>query len=90
MTHLSEDTIAALDNFKSQIDEHEELLASHERLEKALLPFAHFATMFAAKPLGGMSDTIYGIHAGTEWEAAISRTDCKAALEALKLIPKGE
>ena len=69
---------------------YDELLASHERLEKALMPFAHFATMFAAKPLGGMSNTIYGIHAGTQWEATISRTDCKAALEALKLIPKGE
>ena len=42
MTHLSEDTIAAIDSLKRQIDEHEELLASHERLRVALVELDAF------------------------------------------------
>jgi hypothetical protein len=59
--------------------------------EDALAPFAHFARMWDANPIGGrkLSDehVIYGIHTGTEWEANLTLGHFRAALRAAVAAP---
>lgn len=55
-----------------------------ERLEEALAPFAHFADQYERAPLRGAADTLYGIHTGTEFEAELKLSDCRAARDLLK------
>jgi hypothetical protein len=52
-------------------------------MAKALEPFAHFARQYARKPMKGVDDSFYGIHAGSEYEARLSHTDMKRAARAL-------
>lgn len=59
--------------------EHDEALALAGRLRKALVPFAAFAAAFDAKPLSGLHNELYGIHAGTEWAAVLRLSDCRTA-----------
>ncbi|WP_157131264.1 hypothetical protein [Burkholderia pseudomallei] len=63
--------------------ETEQLKARIRELEAALMPFATFAQAYDRKPLGGMHDEFYSIHAGTEFEAGIRFSDCKRAALAL-------
>ena len=75
MTHLSEDTIAAIDSLKRQFDEHEELLASHERLRVALVTIREVS-----------QPEDYSEYDVRHWLAT-----CQIlAREALAQIPKGE
>jgi hypothetical protein len=55
----------------------------NRRLREALAPFAKFAELWEAKPLSGMDDIIYRIHAGTEWDAELRLSDCQKAREIL-------
>lgn len=48
-------------------------------LEAALEPFALFAKKWDEKPIRGLDDVIYGIHAGTEWAAELRLSDCHNA-----------
>lgn len=66
-----------------------EVTAQRDALLKACKPFAHFAEMLTAKPLRGTGEQIYGIHACTEWEATILRSDLEAARAAIALCEKG-
>lgn len=59
------------------------LLNEAAGMREALKPFAHFIDQWDRKPLRGTDDHFYGIHPGTEWEATISRTHCRAAKAAL-------
>lgn len=49
------------------------------RLVKALRAFANYAQKREAKPLRGLGDDLHRIHGGTEWEAAVTLTDCMQA-----------
>jgi hypothetical protein len=60
-----------------------ELEQVNKELVEALKPFALFAEKYDAKPLRQLDDRIYGIHAGTEWEAELSVSDCRKARAAL-------
>lgn len=59
------------------------LLNEAAGMREALKPFAHFIDQWDRKPLRGIDDHVYGIHPGTELEATISRTSCRAAKAAL-------
>ena len=52
-------------------------------LEAALRPFAKFAEAFDAKPIARLDDEFYAIHTGTQWEASLRLSDCRAARAAL-------
>lgn len=54
-----------------------------DRLREALSPFAEFARKFDARPLRGIADEFYGIHAGTPYEASLRISNCRTALKAL-------
>ena len=59
---------------------------AHQRiavLEAALRPFAKFAEAFDAKPIARLDDEFYAIHTGTQWEASLRLSDCRAARAAL-------
>lgn len=60
------------------------------RLRDALKPFAFFAEQWERRPLRGIADELYGIHAGTEFEAGIRLADCRKAREALANPGAGE
>lgn len=59
--------------------ETEQLKARIRELEAALLPFATFAEAYDRKPLRGMHDEFYSIHAGSEFEAGVRFSDCTRA-----------
>lgn len=63
--------------------ETEQLKARIRELEAALMPFATFAEAYDRKPLRGMHDEFYSIHAGSEFEAGVRFSDCKRAALAL-------
>jgi hypothetical protein len=50
-----------------------------QELRAALLPFVNYIDKFDAKPIWGLGDAIHTIHGGTEWEAEITREDCRRA-----------
>lgn len=60
------------------------------KIREALVPFAHFATMWETMPIKWYepdlpdSHPVYSIHAGTEWEATLTLGDFRRAEEALK------
>jgi hypothetical protein len=58
------------------------------RLREALRPFALFAEKWDIKPLRGISDEFYAIHAGEDG-AALRLTDCRKARAALAVSPEG-
>lgn len=66
------------------IPDPEEFITRAKRMEEALRPFAAFAEAWESKPLSGMDDGVYRIHAGTEWEGVLRLSDCRKAREALK------
>jgi hypothetical protein len=53
-----------------------------ERAEKALRPFAAFADAWDRKPIRGIHDEVYAIHAGAD-RGVLRLSDCKAARAAL-------
>ncbi|WP_186214720.1 hypothetical protein [Burkholderia gladioli] len=59
--------------------ETERLKARIRELEAALMPFATFSQAYDRKPLRGMHDEFYSIHAGSEFEAGVRFSDCKRA-----------
>ncbi len=75
---------SAQEDLNDARDEISKLEATNDALVEALEPFAAFADAFEAKPLSGLDDVIYKIHAGTEWEASIRRSDCNKARAAIK------
>jgi hypothetical protein len=65
-------------------------LPTMEQLVKALQPIVHFMNKFDQKPTNGIDDRFYGIHAGTEWEANLTRTnfrEIRSIVERLKAKP---
>lgn len=60
------------------------LIAAAPLMYEALEPFEAFINAFDSKPINGLDDDIYTIHAGTEWEATLTRTQMRAAREALR------
>lgn len=52
-----------------------------QRVRDVMEPFAHFSRQWKRQPLKGISDEFYGIHTGTEYEAALKVTDCHAVAE---------
>jgi hypothetical protein len=48
-------------------------------LTAALRPFAAFGKAFDAKPMRGIADEVYAIHAGTQWAASLRLSDCRRA-----------
>jgi hypothetical protein len=55
-----------------------------ERLRSALEPFGKFADAFDRMPLRQISDRLYNIHSGTEYECHLSLSDCRKAREVLQ------
>ena len=64
--------------------ETEQLKERIRQLEAALQPFATFGEAFDRKPLSGMHDEFYSIHAGSDFEAGIRFSDCKRAALVLR------
>src|SRR6476660_3207273 len=63
-----------------QLDQQAETI---QRLETALRPFATFAEKWNAKPLVGIHDEFYSIHAGEDG-ATLRLSDCRRALASLR------
>lgn len=61
-----------------------------EQLKRALEPFAHFARMWEANPIGGRrlpnDHAVYAIHTGAEWEAELTLGMLRRALASLEEI----
>lgn len=53
-------------------------------MRAAAAPLIQFIEMCDAKPIGGIHDTFYSIHVGTEWEAELKRSDLRALAAALR------
>jgi hypothetical protein len=60
-----------------------------ERAEKALRPFAAFADAWDRKPIRGIHDEVYAIHAGAD-RGVLRLSDCKAARAALAPVAEPE
>jgi hypothetical protein len=65
------------------LEENAALRSENDRLREALKPFVTFIDAFDAKPLRSIDDKFYGIHSGTEWEAALHFSDFRHARAAL-------
>jgi len=74
----------AVDLCRRTKDTFEKLTTRIAELEGALQPFAYFAEQYDRQPLRGVADTLYGIHTGTEFEAELTLTACRAARDVLK------
>lgn len=64
-------------------DDVKTLLEQIDSLSSALAPFADFADKWEAKPLRGIDDELYVIHAGED-RASFRLSDCWKAREALR------
>jgi hypothetical protein len=60
------------------------LSARIRQLEGALQPFARYYEARTKKPMIGLDDIIHQIHTGSEYEAAITMTQCREACRLLK------
>jgi hypothetical protein len=67
------------------MSEIEKLERRVRELEAALKPFADFGDAYSRKPMGGMDDEFYSIHAGTDFEAGIRFSDCVRASQVLRV-----
>jgi len=77
--------------FMKDMAEHARRLERQRDEAVALLrPFAEFAEKWKQKPLSAIGDAVYGIHAGTEWEAVLRRSDCEAARAFLSTLDGGK
>ena len=69
-------------------EENARRLARYDEAIRLLKPFAEFAEKFNAKPISNLDNKLYGIHTGTEWEAAIRLSDMRAALAFIAAEPE--
>ena len=77
---------AALQALRRMAERSQDRAAENARLRseldaarRALEPFARFADAWDQQPLRGLTDQLYTIHGGTEYEASLRLSDCVAA-----------
>lgn len=66
---------------------HAETKAQRDAALRALRPFARFAEQWDRQPLSRIDDNFYSIHTGTEYEAELRLSDCRAARAILAATP---
>lgn len=70
-------------HFEAIKEANAQLISAAPEMAEALKPFERFIEAFESKPMRGLDETIYAIHAGTEHEAVITREHMRKARAAL-------